>query len=117
VTSKEIRTDSTGEKSADIRRRVNSARDKQRLRHGSEGGVYCSSDFKNHHISKYCRISKESHDLLDNAMSRLGLSVRGYDKILKVARTIADLDSREDILTPDVSEAIGYRMLDRNIVG
>ena len=117
VTSKEIRTDSTGEKSADIRRRVNSARDKQRLRYGSEGGVYCSSDFKNHHISKYCRISKESHDLLDNAMSRLGLSVRGYDKILKVARTIADLDSREDILTPDVSEAIGYRMLDRNIVG
>lgn len=116
VSSKEMRTEGMGETSVVIRNRVNSAREIQRRRYGSIDGVYCSADLRESHVSKFCRISRESHDLIDHAMGRLGLSVRGYDKILKVARTIADLDSREEILVQDVSEAIGYRMLDRNVV-
>lgn len=113
VSSKDIRREEMGETSAEIRRRVNLARECQRVRYHSENGVYCSADLKESHISKYCRISRESGSLIEVAMDRLGLSVRGYDKILKVARTIADLDAREEILPQDVSEAIGYRMLDR----
>src|SRR4030066_130850 len=113
VSSVDIRTAAKGETSAEIRRRVNLARECQRVRYSSDTGVYCSADLKESHISKYCRLSKESNSLIEHAMDRLGMSVRGYDKILKVARTIADLDSREDILPQDVSEAIGYRMLDR----
>jgi len=113
VSSKDIRTTAIGETSSEIRRRVNAARDSQRLRYVNESGVYCSADLKESHIGKYCRISRESDNLIEHAMERLGLSVRGYSKILKVARTIADLDSREQIAPQDVSEAIGYRMLDR----
>ena len=116
VSSVDIRTAAKGETSAEIRRRVNLARECQRVRYNSDTGVYCSADLKESHISKYCRMSKESNNLIEHAMDRLGMSVRGYDKILKVARTIADLDSREEILPQDVSEAIGYRMLDRNVV-
>lgn len=116
VSSMDIRTSANGETSAEIRRRVNLARDFQRVRYNGDKGVYCSSDLKEAHISKYCRLSKESNNLIEHAMDRLSMSVRGYDKILKVSRTIADLDTREEILPQDVSEAIGYRMLDRNVV-
>ncbi len=116
VSSIEIRTAARGETSAEIRKRVIVARECQRKRYSSDTGLYCSADLKGSHISKYCHISNEAGVLIEYAMDKLGMSVRGYDKILKLARTIADLDSREEILPQDVSEAIGYRMLDRNIV-
>lgn len=116
VSSIEIRTAAMGETSAEIRKRVIVARECQRKRYSSDTGLYCSADLKGSHISKYCHISNEAGVLIEYAMDKLGMSVRGYDKILKLARTIADLDSREEILPQDVSEAIGYRMLDRNIV-
>ncbi|MCC7203194.1 MAG: YifB family Mg chelatase-like AAA ATPase [Nitrospirae bacterium] len=116
LSAREIRTDCSGETSAEIRKRVNMARECQRTRYNGEKGIYCSADMKESHVNRYCRINAESGRLIEHSMERLGISVRGYVKILKVARTIADLDLREDILTQDVAEAIGYRMLDRNIV-
>ena len=65
-------------------------------------------------IGKYCNISPECERLLENAMTRLGLSARAHDRILKVARTIADLEGAESISTTNISEAIQYRSLDRS---
>jgi magnesium chelatase family protein len=65
-------------------------------------------------IKEYCQIDQEGADLLKMAMSKLGLSARAYDRILKVARTIADLSGSVDIHTEHLSEAIQYRSLDRN---
>ena len=64
-------------------------------------------------IRRYCRIDAESETMLEHAMTRLGLSARAYDRILKVSRTIADLEGSEDITSPHVAEAVGYRSLDR----
>jgi magnesium chelatase family protein len=64
-------------------------------------------------LRKYCQLNKEGNDMIKTAVDRLGLSARAYDRILKVARTIADLDSCEAILPNHVAEAIQYRSLDR----
>ena len=64
-------------------------------------------------IRKHCRIDAESERMLESAMTRLGLSARAYDRILKVSRTIADLEGSDVILSSHVSEAVGYRSLDR----
>ena len=64
-------------------------------------------------IRKHCQIDAESERLLETAMTRLGLSARAYDRILKVSRTIADLEGEEDIRSTHVAEAVGYRSLDR----
>ena len=66
-------------------------------------------------VRKYCRLGKEEADLLRKAFSRLGLTARSHDKILKVARTIADLEGAENINAVHISEAIQYRILDRNL--
>ena len=68
---------------------------------------------QNKHIKKYCRINDEAKNLLQLAMSELGMSARAYHRILKVARTIADLAEEADIRTEHVTEAIQYRALDR----
>ena len=65
-------------------------------------------------IRDYCQLDRESLDLLKASMHELGLSARAHDKILRVARTIADLEDAEDIALPHLSEAINYRLLDRN---
>ncbi|MBV9210242.1 MAG: YifB family Mg chelatase-like AAA ATPase, partial [Acidobacteria bacterium] len=101
-----------GESSDAIRARVVAARERQRVRLQGEG-IFSNASMTPRLIRKYCRIDSVSERLLESAMTRLGLSARAYDRILKVSRTIADLDGQEEITPLHVSEAVGYRSLDR----
>jgi magnesium chelatase family protein len=100
------------EGSTAIRSRVISARERQRERLGPEG-IFSNAAMTPRLIRKYCRIDVESETMLERAMNRLGLSARAYDRILKVSRTIADLENSEVINSAHVSEAVHYRSLDR----
>ncbi len=113
VSIREMNSGRTGEASRDIRGRVNKAREIQRQRYRDVKGFSCNAEMKSAHVNRYCRIDQKSQEIMEVAMSRLGLSARAYEKVLKVARTIADLDLREEMLPQDISEAIGYRTLDR----
>ena len=101
-----------GESSVQIRERVVRARGRQRERLQGEG-LFSNAQMLPRLIRKYCRIDSEGERMLEQAMTRLGLSARAYDRILKVSRTIADLDACEDIRPHHVAEAVGYRSLDR----
>ena len=79
--------------------------------------VYCNADMSTKEIRKFCKLDSASEELLKMAMTRLGLSARAYDRIIKVSRTIADLDNLENILPQHISEAIQYRALDRELWG
>lgn len=103
---------SAAEKSADIKKRVNEARNIQRKRFENDS-IFSNSQMSRQQISKYCSLGTQESLLLKGAFERLGLSARAYDRILKVARTIADLDKSEDIKTVHIAEAIQYRNLDR----
>lgn len=116
----EISKKSPGEPSAIVRQRVNQARKIQlerfkELNIKENRKIYCNAQMDTKEIKEFCKITKESEDLLHIAMKRFGLSVRAYDKILKVARTIADLEKSENIQPNHIAEAIQYRSLDRNI--
>ncbi len=102
----------TGESSADIRARVNKARDIQ-LERFKGTGVTCNAKMTPSLTRKYCVLSEKASKTLELSFERLGLSARAYDKILKVARTIADLDNSENIENQHILEAIQYRSLDR----
>jgi len=102
----------TGERSEVIRHRANNARERQLDRFKKEK-IFCNAQMVTKHIRKYCIINDESKALLQTAMSRKGLSARAYDRILKLARTIADIENSENILFPHISEAVQYRSLDR----
>lgn len=102
-----------GEPSAAIRERVIAARKIQEERFRNEEGIYCNAQMTPKLITKYAMLDDVSLSMLKNAMSRLNLSARAYDRILKVARTIADLDNCENIQPQHIAEAIGYRNLDR----
>ncbi len=110
---REITTDDTGEPSAAIRERVRRARAIQQERFRRARGVYCNAHMASRHIKRHCALDGEAADLLETAMERLSLSARAYDRILKVARTIADLAEQEHIGPEHVAEAIQYRSLDR----
>jgi len=114
VPYKELSTEYTGEKSEGIRERVLKARNLQLERFRSDK-IYCNGQMKARHIKKYCKLKDDAHSLLDAAMQRLGLSARAYMRILKVSRTIADLEGSENIRSHHVSEAIQYRTLDRGV--
>jgi magnesium chelatase family protein len=75
--------------------------------------MYCNAQMHSKQLRAVCQISKEGHELLKTAMDRLNLSARAYDRILKVARTIADLEDSADIQNHHLAEAIQYRSLDR----
>ena len=102
-----------GESSATIRARVIRARQRQEARYADVPGVHCNAQMTPRLLGLYARPDDKGLALLKNAMNRLNLSARAYDRILKVARTIADLDDSEQILPQHLAEAIGYRNLDR----
>ncbi|MBR8705610.1 YifB family Mg chelatase-like AAA ATPase [Bacteroides pyogenes] len=101
------------EPSAAIRERVIKARQMQEKRYASHPGIYCNAQMNSRLLAMYARPDEKGLALLRNAMNRLNLSARAYDRILKVSRTIADLEGAEQILSSHLAEAIGYRNLDR----
>jgi magnesium chelatase family protein len=109
----ELSSEEPGETSAMIRDRVVSAREKQYRRFSGHPGVYANAQMDSGTLKKICRIEKSGVILLKSAMEKLNLSARAYDRILKVSRTIADLDEKEEIKTEHLAEAILYRSLDR----
>lgn len=102
-----------GEPSAVIRERVIAARRIQEERFAQHPKVYCNAQMTERMIHQYAEPDQQSLDMLRLAMERLSLSARAYNRILKVARTIADLDKSEKVLSQHIAEAIGYRNLDR----
>lgn len=105
----------TGDSSATIRDRVNAARQTQLHRFRNRERLFCNAHMASRDIRTFCRIDGKGEELLRMAITKLGLSARAYDRILKVARTIADLESDVDIQATHIGEAIQYRSLDRNL--
>jgi magnesium chelatase family protein len=93
------------------------ARKIQEERFADQKGIYANAQMTSKLIRKYVVLDEESNELIRNAMDRLGLSARAYDRILKVARTIADLENEENVQAHHLSEAIHYRSLDRESWG
>jgi magnesium chelatase family protein len=113
VKFRELASETPAESSESIRERVVVARRMQLERLKVEG-LYCNAQMSPRLIRKYCLVDSASKQLLENAITRLGLSARAYDRILKVSRTLADLEGKPGIQPEHVSEAIHYRTLDRN---
>ncbi len=113
VAFKELTALRVSEKSEAIRERVVAARQIQAERFANQDGVYCNAQMGSKQLHEICVIGDDGRALLKTAMERLGLSARAYDRILKVSRTIADLDKSESIRTEHLAEAIQYRSLDR----
>ena len=107
-----LEDESPSESSSEIRKRVNKARNIQINRYKNHN-IISNSELTPSLISKYCKLSKSSKKILETAFNKIGLSARAYSRILKVARTIADLDNSTNIETPHLAEAIQYRSLDR----
>ena len=110
----ELSTKKAGEASQLIRERVIRARQTQTQRFKGRKGLYSNADMETKEIKEFCGIDEAGAELLKMAMTKLGLSARAYDRILKVSRTIADLAGSESIRSEHLSEAIQYRSLDRN---
>ena len=112
VEFEELDSDEKAESSAAIRARVNAARAVQNKRFRGTG-IACNARITPDRLREFCPMEEKSHRLLKAAFQKLGLSARAYDRVLKVCRTIADLDGRETILPRHVAEAVQYRTLDR----
>jgi magnesium chelatase family protein len=115
VKYKELSSEVKGESSDDIRQRVVNARRIQLKRFINLKHVYTNADMGSKEVREYCKLDTGCAELLKMAMTKLGLSARAYDRILKVSRTIADLENSEKILPQHISEAIQYRSLDREL--
>ena len=105
--------DATAETSAKILEKVERARAFAQKRYQNEDKLYCNAALSSTQIRKYCKLDAVAEDILKKAFDRLGLSARGYDRILRVARTIADLEGSEEIKGAHIAEAIQFRSLDR----
>lgn len=114
VTHEELASTKPVEKSEEIRKRVIKARAIQNKRFAEYERIHCNAQMSRKQVEQYCSISTEGEKLLKTAMERLGLSARAYDRILKVARTIADLEESPEIEIEHLSEAINFRSLDRD---
>ena len=117
VKFREITAERTGESSAQIRERVVAARKRQQERFHGRKKVTSNSRMETRELKQFCALDHSTLDLLKNVMNDMNLSARAYDRILKVARTIADLAGAERITTDHVSEAVQYRSLDRQLWG
>ncbi|PLW93113.1 MAG: magnesium chelatase [Marinilabiliales bacterium] len=106
-----------GESSAEVRKRVIFAREIQLKRFAGQDNLYCNAQIASNQLDSYCRLDEQGSRMLSNAMEKLSLSARAYDRIRKVARTIADLDNSTDIQNHHLAEAIQYRSLDRETWG
>ena len=116
VEYRDLAKSESGEPSAAIRARVEAARAVQQLRlRGSS--VTCNAGLNPKQMKEHCRIDEESSLLLENTMTQMNFSARAHDRILRVARTIADLAGAKNITADHLLEAIGYRTLDRNLMG
>jgi len=125
VQYKELRGGSAAEGSAEIRARVLAARERQHARFGiaertkgtAKGAsrqVYANAQMSTQQIRMYCELSSDAERLLERAMQQQGLSARAHDRILKVSRTIADLEGAAEVMVKHIAEAIQYRTLDRS---
>jgi len=111
----ELANKTPGESSVTMRTRVKSAREAQLERFDRDDRIFCNAHMQSHHVRDYCALDTDSQSLLRNAIEKLGLSARAYDRILKVSRTIADLAGSQRIETAHIAEGIGYRSLDRKL--
>jgi magnesium chelatase family protein len=116
VKYKELSSKESGESSERIRVRVMQAREIQAQRFKGRKGMYANADMQSKEIREYCKLDAAGEELLKMAITKLGLSARAYDRILKVGRTIADMAGSVDIRPEHISEAIQYRSLDRNLM-
>lgn len=116
VKYRELASKENGERSGGIRERVTRARGVQAERFKGRKGLFANADMQSREIREYCRVDAAGEELLRMAINKLGLSARAYDRILKVARTIADLAGMPSIKPEHLSEAIQYRSLDRNLL-
>jgi len=112
VAYKELADHTASESSADIRERVERSR-KLQLQRFAGRDIYCNAQMTARDLRKHCHVAAGAERLMESAMNRLGLSARAYTRILKVARTIADLDGAAEMGAAHVAEAIQYRSLDR----
>ncbi len=109
----EIITQSQGEESTKVRERVQLAKERSLLRFKDEKIVRCNAQMQTRHLQQWCQLDDNSNKILEGAIRKLGLSARGSDRILKVARTLADLAGDDSIKTSHIAEAIQYRIIDR----
>lgn len=116
VEYEKLRKEVKEESSEEIRKRVNRARKIGQERY-KEYGIYSNSELTPALTEKYCKLGREEKEILKNAFDKLGFSARAYGRILKVARTIADLEEKENIEVKHIAEAINYRNLDRKYWG
>jgi magnesium chelatase family protein len=115
VEYRDVASERAEESSAAIRGRIMRARERQQERFRNDPRVTCNARMATRQIKQHCKLSQDSQELIRVAMSELNLSARAYDRILKVSRTIADLDGKIDISPEHVSEAIQYRTFDRTL--
>jgi magnesium chelatase family protein len=108
---KDMHSNTTGDSSATIRGRVNKARNIQKIRFKGTQGCMTNSSMTSKMVEKYCQVDKDSMKLLEKSVERLGLSARAYHRILKIARTVADLDESETLKRHHLAEAIQYRRI------
>jgi len=114
VAHKDLAASCSAEPSAAIRARVEAARQIQRQRL-APFGLHTNSQMQARHLKRFCQLDGEGEKLLEMVVDRLGMSARSYSRILKVARTIADLSGEQNIRQPHLAEAVQYRGLDRKL--
>jgi len=115
VRYRDLAGETSGEESETVKKRVDRAREIQRQRFAGKR-IYCNAQMASRYLKKYCQIGEDSKALLEQAIDKLGLSARAYTRILKIARTIADLENVESLTAQHVSEAIQHRSLDRTLL-